>query len=109
MVICSFANQIIITAFVTGNANKLKEVKAILSEGGNPIAIDSQSLDSESMILVIYSYPLFFKKINNLVPEIQGTTQEVAIDKCKRAAELVCVIVSSCSCPNNKKDNHSQF
>ncbi|KAF8806192.1 Ham1-like protein [Phlegmacium glaucopus] len=54
--------------FVTGNANKLKEVKAILSEGGNPVTIDSQSLD---------------------IPEIQGTTQEVAIDKCKRAAELV--------------------
>jgi len=46
----------------------LKEVKAILSEGGNPVAIESQSLD---------------------LSEIQGTTQEVAIDKCKRAAELV--------------------
>ncbi|RDB19868.1 Inosine triphosphate pyrophosphatase [Hypsizygus marmoreus] len=53
--------------FVTGNANKLKEVKAILSEGGHPIEIDSQSLE---------------------IPEIQGTTQEVAKDKCRRAAEL---------------------
>ncbi|KAF8076895.1 inosine triphosphate pyrophosphatase-like protein [Lyophyllum atratum] len=53
--------------FVTGNVNKLKEVKAILSEGGHPIEIDSQSLD---------------------IPEIQGTTQEVAKDKCRRAAEL---------------------
>ena len=33
--------------FVTGNANKLKEVKAILSQGGNPIEIDSQALDSQ--------------------------------------------------------------
>ncbi|KAF9000297.1 inosine triphosphate pyrophosphatase-like protein [Cyathus striatus] len=54
--------------FVTGNANKLKEVRQILSEGGHPIKIESQSLD---------------------IPEIQGTTVEVAIDKCRRAAELV--------------------
>ncbi|TFK43965.1 inosine triphosphate pyrophosphatase-like protein [Crucibulum laeve] len=54
--------------FVTGNANKLREVKEILSEGGHPIEVDSQSLE---------------------IPEIQGTTQEVAIDKCRRAAELV--------------------
>ncbi|KAJ6469055.1 inosine triphosphate pyrophosphatase-like protein [Mycena vitilis] len=54
--------------FVTGNANKLKEVKAILSDGGKPIEIDSQSLD---------------------IPEIQGSTQEVAMDKCRRAAEML--------------------
>jgi len=54
--------------FVTGNANKLKEVKVILSRGDNPVAVDSQSLD---------------------ITEIQGTTQEVAIAKCKSAAELV--------------------
>ena len=39
--------MMMILAFVTGNANKLKEVKAILSRGGDPIEIDSQSLDSE--------------------------------------------------------------
>ncbi|TFK28956.1 inosine triphosphate pyrophosphatase [Coprinopsis marcescibilis] len=54
--------------FVTGNANKLKEVKAILSAGGQPIEIDSQALD---------------------IPEIQGTTEEVAKDKCRRAAEAI--------------------
>ncbi|KAF8165861.1 inosine triphosphate pyrophosphatase-like protein [Crassisporium funariophilum] len=54
--------------FVTGNANKLKEVKYILSQGGASIEIESQSLD---------------------IPEIQGTTQEVAMDKCRRAAELI--------------------
>ncbi|KAJ6605817.1 Ham1-like protein [Mycena sp. CBHHK59/15] len=54
--------------FVTGNANKLKEVKAILSDGGRPVEIESKSLD---------------------IPEIQGSTQEVAIDKCCRAAELL--------------------
>ncbi|KAG5221005.1 nucleoside triphosphate pyrophosphohydrolase ham [Salix suchowensis] len=45
------------------NANKLKEVKAILSKGSHPIDIDSQELDR--------------------------TTQEVAIAKCRRAAELL--------------------
>lgn len=34
--------------FVTGNANKLKEAKAILSAGNNPIEIESRSLDSKS-------------------------------------------------------------
>jgi len=50
MAIRSIDNSKILIAFVTGNANKLKEVKAILSEGGNPITIDSQSLDSELTI-----------------------------------------------------------
>ncbi|EPT00815.1 hypothetical protein FOMPIDRAFT_1030251 [Fomitopsis schrenkii] len=52
--------------FVTGNANKLKEVRAILGASG--VDIDSQELD---------------------IPEVQGSTQEVAIAKCKRAAELL--------------------
>ncbi|KAI5117049.1 hypothetical protein M0805_007906 [Coniferiporia weirii] len=57
--------------FVTGNANKLREVRAILSDGANgfaPINVESRDLD---------------------VPELQGTTQEVAREKCRRAAELV--------------------
>ncbi|KIK95326.1 hypothetical protein PAXRUDRAFT_827122 [Paxillus rubicundulus Ve08.2h10] len=53
--------------FVTGNANKLMETKYILSQG-IPIEIDSQDLD---------------------IPELQGTTQEVAIAKSRRAAELL--------------------
>ncbi|EAU84251.2 inosine triphosphate pyrophosphatase [Coprinopsis cinerea okayama7 len=54
--------------FVTGNANKLKEVKYILFQGGNPIEIENQAVD---------------------LPEIQGTTTEVARDKCRRAAEAL--------------------
>ncbi|KAG0655933.1 nucleoside triphosphate pyrophosphohydrolase ham1 [Rhodotorula mucilaginosa] len=59
--------------FVTGNANKLKEVRSILlaSTAGNaaaPFEVDSQDLD---------------------VPEVQGTTQEVARAKVKAAAEIV--------------------
>ncbi|TDL30060.1 Ham1-like protein [Rickenella mellea] len=53
--------------FVTGNANKLKEVRAILSLG-TPIEIESKDLD---------------------IPEVQGSTQDVAREKCRRAAELV--------------------
>lgn len=37
--------------FVTGNTNKLKEVRAILSEGGHPIDIDSQSLESKHLFM----------------------------------------------------------
>ncbi|KIO12367.1 hypothetical protein M404DRAFT_12657 [Pisolithus tinctorius Marx 270] len=54
-------------AFVTGNPNKLLETKYILSQGV-PIEIDSADLD---------------------IPELQGTTQEIAIAKCRRAAELL--------------------
>ncbi|KAL7282761.1 Maf/Ham1 [Trametes coccinea BRFM310] len=52
--------------FVTGNAGKLREVRQIL--GAANIEVDSQELD---------------------IPEVQGTTQEVAIAKCRRAAELL--------------------
>lgn len=51
--------------FITGNANKLREVKAILEPA---IQVDSQTLD---------------------LIEIQGTIEEVTLDKCRRAADLV--------------------
>jgi inosine triphosphate pyrophosphatase len=89
MIICSIDNYKILIAFVTGNANKLKEVKAILSQGGNPIEIDSQSLDSELNVLGLLHNCDSNNKIS--VPEVQGTTQEVAIAKCKTAADLVCL------------------
>lgn len=54
--------------FITGNANKLKEAKAIL---GDTIELRTQALD---------------------LVEIQGTIEEVSADKCRRAAELVCVL-----------------
>jgi len=54
-----------IVNFITGNANKLGEVKAILEPA---IQVDS-------------------KKLNLL--EIQGTLEEVTLDKCRRAADLV--------------------
>ncbi|MCJ1406456.1 nucleoside triphosphate pyrophosphohydrolase ham1 [Ptychographa xylographoides] len=48
--------------FVTGNKNKLSEVKAIL---GDTVDLSSQSLDLD---------------------EIQGTIEEISLDKCRRAA-----------------------
>ena len=51
--------------FITGNKNKLSEVKAILEPA---IEVRSQALD---------------------LIEVQGTVEEVTIDKCRRAAELV--------------------
>jgi inosine triphosphate pyrophosphatase len=55
--------------FVTGNANKLREVKAILL-ASHPAAFDLQSQDLD-------------------LPEIQGTTREVASAKVKDAAEAL--------------------
>ncbi|KAJ5757040.1 uncharacterized protein N7511_007222 [Penicillium nucicola] len=51
--------------FITGNKNKLSEVRAIL---GNVIEVDNQEVD---------------------VPEIQGTIEEIAKEKARRAAEAI--------------------
>ncbi|PLB39491.1 non-canonical purine NTP pyrophosphatase [Aspergillus candidus] len=52
--------------FVTGNANKLAEVTSILDSA--LIQVRNAALD---------------------IPEIQGTLEEIARDKCRRAAEMV--------------------
>jgi inosine triphosphate pyrophosphatase len=57
--------------FVTSNTNKLAEAKAILGETG--INIESKSVE---------------------IPEIQGTIEEIAKDKARRAAEKVCFYCS---------------
>ena len=54
-----------IVNFITGNANKLTEVKAILEPA---IQVQNQALD---------------------LIEIQGSLEEVTLDKCRRAADLV--------------------
>jgi hypothetical protein len=64
-----------IVNFITGNANKLGEVKAILEPA---IQVESQTLD---------------------LIEIQGTLEEVTLDKCRRAADLV-------ELPREKKPNN---
>lgn len=51
--------------FITGNKNKLAEVQAIL---GKVIEVNNQEVD---------------------VPEIQGTIEEIAKEKARRAAEVV--------------------
>ncbi len=54
-----------IVNFITGNKNKLSEVRAILEP---MIEVQSQELD---------------------LIEIQGTVEEVTLDKCRRAVEQV--------------------
>ena len=51
--------------FITGNANKLLEVRHIL---GSAVDIQSQAIE---------------------LPEIQGSIEEVSKDKCRRAANAV--------------------
>lgn len=51
--------------FITGNKNKLAEVQAIL---GDTVEVQNRAID---------------------VPEIQGTSEEIAKEKCRRAAEVV--------------------
>ena len=52
--------------FITGNANKLAEVQAILSS--TPVQLQSQNVD---------------------LVEIQGTIEEISKDKARRAADAV--------------------
>ncbi|KAI2623270.1 inosine triphosphatase [Hypoxylon sp. NC1633] len=64
--------------FITGNANKLQEVRAVLEPAG--IAVRSQKLD---------------------LPEIQGTLEEVTEAKCRAAAALVAgpvLVEDTCLC-----------
>lgn len=61
--------------FITGNKNKLAEVKAIL---GDTVQLKSQALD---------------------LPEIQGTIEEISTDKCRRAAEAVCATIPNLFLP----------
>lgn len=51
--------------FITGNKSKLAEVNTII---GGTIEVENQAVE---------------------VPEIQGTVEEIAKEKCKRAAEVV--------------------
>ena len=59
--------------FITGNVNKLAEVRAILS-------------DVEGLELLSRDAP---------GPEIQGTIEEIAVDKCRRAAKAVSLFFPS--------------
>jgi hypothetical protein len=56
--------------FITTSKNKFAETQAILSV--TPVQLQNQSLD---------------------IPELQGTIEDIAKGKCRRAAELVCMHV----------------
>lgn len=69
--------------FITGNKNKLTEVKAIL---GDTVDLQSQSLD---------------------LVEIQGTIEEISADKCRRAADIIkgpVLVEDTCLCFNALKE-----
>jgi inosine triphosphate pyrophosphatase len=69
--------------FITGNKNKLTEVKAILND---TIDLQSQSLD---------------------LVEIQGTIEEISADKCRRAADIIkgpVLVEDTCLCFNALKE-----
>lgn len=53
--------------FITGNKNKLAEVEALI---GDVVEVQNCAID---------------------VPEIQGTVEEIAKEKCRKAADAVCV------------------
>jgi inosine triphosphate pyrophosphatase len=73
------------TVFVTGNRMKLQEVRYILSSNAD-VELTSQNLDG----WFTAHGCIIDEKIDFLsVPEIQGTTEEVAKEKCRRAAELL--------------------
>ena len=57
-----------VVTFVTGNAKKLEEVRAILGGDALPVRIVSQKLD---------------------LPELQGEPEEISSEKCRLAAEQV--------------------
>ncbi|GAW12624.1 Inosine triphosphate pyrophosphatase [Xylariales sp. No.14919] len=66
--------------FITGNANKLSEVRAILEPAG--IVVSNQALD---------------------LPEIQGSLEDVTREKCRVAADLVkgpVLVEDTCLCFN---------
>lgn len=49
-----------------------------------------------SLSITPYCYPIILALVAEtpeLVPEVQGTTQEVATEKCKRAAQLVSISI----------------
>lgn len=62
--------------FVTGNRNKLSEVQTILKD---TVTVQGLAVD---------------------IPEIQGTMEEIAREKCRRAAEKVkCLICCNFASP----------
>ncbi|KAJ9642908.1 nucleoside triphosphate pyrophosphohydrolase ham1 [Coniosporium tulheliwenetii] len=70
--------------FITGNKNKLAEVRAILEDTG--VELKSQAID---------------------LVEVQGTVEEVTADKCRRAAEAVggpVLVEDTCLCFKAMKD-----
>lgn len=88
--------------FVTGNAKKLEEVSSILQGTVNIVShkLDCKYIErirSGQDRLKLTSFSFLINSalaspflVSMIVTEIQGTAEEVAKDKCRRAAEVVC-------------------
>lgn len=73
-----------VLTFVTGNAKKLEEIKAILGSGF-PLKIESVKLDlPELQGKQKFKFKISFKIITN-----SGEIDEISIEKCKEAARHV--------------------
>lgn len=76
--------------FVTGNAKKLEEVRAIL---GNSIPFRSLKLDRTFQIHALRSLlmrlSLISLYVTKLVPELQGEPEEISKEKARLAAKEV--------------------
>ena len=75
--------------FITSNANKLAEVKAILLSHSNPADTTESSASQQARDAKV-ELELELKSQSLELVEIQaGSVEEVARDKCVRAAEMV--------------------
>lgn len=80
--------------FVTGNAKKLEEVRAIL---GNSIPFKSLKLDRKCgrSWLFFSIFPFFFLfQIWFAVPELQGEPEDISKEKARIAAKEVLILKS---------------
>jgi inosine triphosphate pyrophosphatase len=66
--------------FVTGNANKLKEVQRMM--GG--LLRDDADVDADG---TLFQFQLTNQKLD--LPELQGDPDEIAVEKCKLAAQQI--------------------
>jgi len=64
----------------------------------NALSKSSPRISTVRPASLLFPESSLINAIAYVVPEIQGTIQEIAIAKCKRAAELVCQIDPLNSC-----------
>ena len=76
--------------FVTGNANKLCEVKQII---GDSVIVESRNIDRAYCIFFLFSVwytDISFVFQSDAVPELQGDPHDIVHEKCKMAIGMLC-------------------